>query len=187
MRVSRIATALARTGNNESTTVQAPTEKPSEAKKATKMRPTKSTTARFAFDNVVFSCQSLTIVRFRNLYAIFYMTEHPNATSAEFSAAFKNLDKSTLLVSCVVILGMLTAATILGIRREKQKHEVGSRWVGVYVSFIAFCIALLACFILPTRIIRLMWPHEHGTKCPIQPHMASIWPNTASCLAGDIG
>ena len=27
------------------------------------------------------------------------MAEHPNATTAEFSAAYKNLDKATILVS----------------------------------------------------------------------------------------
>lgn len=43
------------------------------------------------------------MVSFRNLYAIFYKNEHPNATTAEFSAAFMNLDKSTLLVTEVIL------------------------------------------------------------------------------------
>ncbi|KAH9991069.1 hypothetical protein BJV77DRAFT_1009806 [Russula vinacea] len=85
--VARIVANLARAGegSRESTTAQAsavPSRKPSESKKATKqmtkMRPNKSTTPR-------------------NLYAIFYMAEHPNATTAEFAAAYNDLDEATIL------------------------------------------------------------------------------------------
>lgn len=69
------------------------------------MRPTKSTTARSSLFRVIlpYVQQFLTTGYFRNLYAIFYMTEHPNATTMEFSAAFKNLDKATILVSDIII------------------------------------------------------------------------------------
>jgi hypothetical protein len=100
--VSRVSAAThTSTGRSGSTALQPPPETLSGAKKATKMRPTKSTTARFGTSSCyVLSYASLITLIFRNLYAIFYMAEHPNA---EFSAAFKNLDKSTLLVSCINI------------------------------------------------------------------------------------
>jgi hypothetical protein len=101
--VSRVSTAThTSTGRSRSTALQPPLETLSGAKKATKMCPTKSTTARLGTCYVLSYASLITLI-FRNLYAIFCMAEHLNATSAEFSAAFKNLDKSTLLMSCINI------------------------------------------------------------------------------------
>lgn len=49
------------------------------------------------------------------------MKEHPNATTAEFSHAFKNLDKSTLLVSQFDVVDLTCTNNYLSITKRRAK------------------------------------------------------------------
>jgi hypothetical protein len=77
----------------------------SKSKKSQPMGPSKALTARcvFAYFHLRFS-----YVEIRNLFAIDYLKDHPDTTSADFKKVFDSIDEATRKVFVEFIISIVT-------------------------------------------------------------------------------